>query len=113
MHRSRVNVFDEICIACRSAATSYAAAALCAKFGQWCAFNVAQMADGNNNLVVGIKVFRIKLFSRKLNLCTAHVAILFFDFVQLIFHHLTTKFVVSKNAVVIIYLAFQLLILLM
>ena len=63
VHGCRVDILDEILIARCASPTSNTAASLSAEISQRCPLDIAKMADGDDNFVVGIEVLRIKLLT--------------------------------------------------
>ena len=61
MHRRRIDIFDEIGITGAAPLASDAASRLGAELGEWSAFDISQMADSDDDLVVSIEILRVKL----------------------------------------------------
>ena len=61
VHRSSVDVFYEILVACHAAARAHSAAVLGAELAQRRTLDVAEMRYGYNHVVVGIEIFGIEV----------------------------------------------------
>ncbi len=97
VHCSRIDVLDEVFIACFTTLRAYSTTVLCAEISQRRTFDVSQMRNGDNHLIVSIEVFRIEVFRSVYDFRTALVTVLLFHLEQLILDNLLAKLVVHQN----------------
>ena len=97
MHCCRVDKLGEILLAGTCSLGPYSTAGLLTEVGQRCALDVAEMANSDDNRIVGIEVLSIELMLVGDNLRTTLITILFLDFIQVILHHLLAAFRVVEN----------------
>ena len=110
MHSGRIDIFDEVLVACLCALGSYSTTSLLAEVTERSTLDVAQVAHGDNHGVIGIEILGIEFVLGRNNLGTAIVAILLLDLLQLVLHHLSAQRVVGENAVEVVYLLHQLVV---
>ena len=70
---------------------------LFAEVRQWCSFDIPKMTHGNNYRIIWIEILCIELMFIRNNLCAAVITVFLLYLVQLILHHLLTKFGIRKN----------------
>ena len=99
VHRGMIDVLDEVLIAGGSAFGSDPAAALRAEFGQRCALDVAEVADGDHHFVVRIEVFGVEIRKVGQDFGLALVAIGLFHLQQFVLNHLLAEFGIRQNLI--------------
>ena len=109
VHRSRVDIFGEVLLACACSLRTYAAARLLAELAERCALDVAQVRYGDDNRVVRVEVFGVELVLVRLDLRAALVAVLLLHLLQVVLHHLLAKLRVAENLLEVGNLTLQLL----
>ena len=97
MHRSHVDVLDEVLVARGAALGPHAAAVLRAVFGQRRALDVAHVRNGDHHVVVGIEILGIELLRSVDDLRAAFVAVLLLDLQQLVLDDLHLHADVRKH----------------
>ena len=112
VHRCGIDILGEVAVAVVGSLVAHSAAALLAELAQRSALDVAQMADGDNHWVVGIKVLCVELLARVAYLSAALVAIFLLHFLQLVLHHLLAELGVGENLLQVSYELLQVVVLL-
>ena len=110
VHCCWIDILCEVLVACMSTLSTYTATSLLAEFRQSSTLDVAKVTYCDNNRVVRIEVFSVKLMFVRDNLCTTSVAIFLLNFIKLILHNLLAKFWIAQNLLKVCNLTLQLLI---
>ena len=97
MHRRRINILCEILVTCAGAFRSHAATSLLLEVGERSTLDIAEVADGDDDRVVGIEVLCIELVLVRDDFRTAVIAIFLLYLLQLCLHHFFTTLRVVQN----------------
>ena len=97
VHRGRIDILDEILVACLRTLGADTTTALCPELAQRCPLDISHMRNGDDHLIIRIKVFRIQLLGSVNDIGLSLVAILLLDLQQLVLDHLHTQVVVFQD----------------
>ena len=97
MHRCRINIFNEVFIACFRTLHSYSSSSLSLEICQRSTLDIAHVRNSNDHLIISIEIFRIQIFRSIDDIGLTFISILVFDFLQFIFDNLHTKIIVFKD----------------
>ena len=110
VHCCRVDVLNKVFITGFSTLRAYSTAVLSTEFCQWCTFDISHVWDGDNHLIIRIKVFRIEFFWWINDFRTAFVTIFSSYFQQFVFDYFTAYFIIGQDTFQICYLLHNLLV---
>ena len=97
VHRSLIDGLDKVAIACATALAAYAATALRLELIQIRALDIAHVAKGDDDIVVGIEVFGIEVDASLQDFRTTGIAVFLLYLGEFVLHHLFTKLGVRQN----------------
>ena len=96
MHRGRIDVFHKVRIARARSLAAHATTGLRPELGQRRTLDVSHVTDGDNHLVVSIKIFRIEFFARIYDFRTPFVAELLFNLDQFVLDYFHAKVFITQ-----------------
>ena len=96
VHRGRIDVFHKVRIASARSLAAHAATGLCPELGQRRTLDISHVTDGDNHLVVSIKIFRIEFFARIYDFRTPFVAELLFNLNQFVLDYFHAKVFITQ-----------------
>ena len=99
VHRRGVNVLDEIFVTRVAGLGAYTSSTLLTEISQRRTFDVAQVRDGDNHIVVGIHIFGVELGSHLHDARAALVGVLILDLLQFGCYELVAQTLVSEQLV--------------
>ena len=108
MHRGHIDMLDEILVARRAALGADAAPVLGTVFGQRRTFDIAQVRNGDDHLVVGVEILRVELFGSVNDLRAPFVAVFGLHLQQFVLNDLHLQFAAAQHIVEISDLRLQL-----
>ncbi len=111
VHRSGIDVLDEVFVTGVGALCTDAAAVLCAELAELCALDISAVGDGDDHVVVGIEILGIEVAGGVVYVGAACVAILVAYLDELLFDYGATHVVVREYQFESGYLLLQLVIL--
>ena len=82
MHRSLINLLDEVLVAGTGRLRTDTAAGLLTEVGERRTLDIAEMRNGDDHIVVGVHIFGVELGSHLDDLGLALVAVFLFDLQQ-------------------------------
>jgi len=100
VHGSRVDVFHKVFVSRFRAFRSHTTPVLGPEFGQWRTFDVPHVGNGDDHFIIGIEVFRIKVFRSVDDFGATFIAVFFLDFQQFVFDDVHAQFAAFQHLLI-------------